>query len=94
MAPVHATLREEIQISLAQATNASVTRGTDFLVPVLNTAGVLPHPFPATKDDFEALPIDLNRLLDHYNLPRGANNDLVGKRNRLKSHLRIRSGLI
>jgi hypothetical protein len=91
MAPVHATLRE-IQISLAQATNASVTRGADFLVPVLNTAGVLPHPFPATKDDFEGLPTaDLNRLLDHYNLPRGANNDLVGKINRLKSHLRIRS---
>jgi hypothetical protein len=82
----------EIRISLAQATNASVIRSTDFLVPVLNTAGVLPHPFPSTKEEFDDLPTaDLNRLLDHYNLPRGANNDLAGKRNRLKFHLRIRS---
>jgi len=81
-----------LDIALARATNASITRGTDFLVPVQNTAGVIPHPFPATKGEFDDLPTaDLNRLLDHYNLAHGANNDLAGKRNRLKFHLRLRS---
>lgn len=82
-----------IDLALARATNASVTSGPDFLVPIRNAAGNLPASFPATKDAFEALDMaGLDRLLTHYNLPLGVGGagTLIAKKNRLKSHLWIR----
>jgi hypothetical protein len=84
---------DALDITLARATNASVTSGSDFLVPIRNAAGNLPVPFPATKDAFGALDMaGLDLLLNHYNLSLGVGEagTLVAKKNRLKTHLRIR----